>query len=163
MIIGIDPGATGALAVLGDDGALVNVSDMPTIGEQIGRTMRNRVNAFAVSSYLEQFGRPRSAHVFLEKVNGMPRDGGGAAFVFGKSYGIVLGVLATLNLRHTLVPPAVWKKAVGCPADKGGARARAMQLFPQNAELFSRVKDDGRSEAALIAYYGLQIEQRGAL
>jgi hypothetical protein len=36
---------------------------------------------------------------------------------------------------------------------KDAARKRACQLFPQVAGLFSRVKDDGRAEAALLAYY----------
>jgi hypothetical protein len=29
-----------------------------------------------------------------------------------------------------------------------------MQLFPASAELFQRKKDDGRSDASLIAKYG---------
>jgi hypothetical protein len=29
-----------------------------------------------------------------------------------------------------------------------------MQLFPRQASLFARKKDDGRSDASLIAYYG---------
>ena len=37
---------------------------------------------------------------------------------------------------------------------KDGSRLRAMELFPAYADRFKRVKDDGRSDAALIAYYG---------
>ena len=160
MIIGIDPGATGAISFLNPDGTLDTVIDMPTVEENVGKRMRPRVNPALVVSALSQTGdRP---HIFVEKVNGMARDGGGAAFTFGASYGVVLGALAALNIRHTLVPPAVWKKATGCSADKGGARARAMQLFPQHAELFRRVKDADRAEASLLAFYGWQTMQRQA-
>lgn len=38
--------------------------------------------------------------------------------------------------------------------DKNASRGRAQQLFPRQAELFSRKKDIGRADAALIAYYG---------
>jgi hypothetical protein len=31
---------------------------------------------------------------------------------------------------------------------------RASQLFPNQADQWKRVKDDGRAEALLIAYYG---------
>ena len=160
VIIGVDCGATGAIAVLNPDGTLAQVIDMPTVEEKVGRTVRNRVNpALVVSALAQTDCRP---HIFVEKVNGMPRDGGGAAFTFGTAYGVLLGVLAALNLRHTLVTPAVWKKAVGCPADKGGARARAMQLFPAHADLFRRVKDADRAEASLLAFYGWQTMQRQA-
>jgi crossover junction endodeoxyribonuclease RuvC len=37
---------------------------------------------------------------------------------------------------------------------KDGSRARAMELFPEQTALFKRVKDDGRSDAALIALWG---------
>jgi hypothetical protein len=50
----------------------------------------------------------------------------------------------------------VWKKALGVPADKDGARARASQLMPENAWLWPLVKHDGRAEAALIAYWGIR-------
>ena len=34
---------------------------------------------------------------------------------------------------------------------KDAARNRAMQLYPNHATSFSRAKDDGRADAALIA------------
>ena len=52
--------------------------------------------------------------------------------------------------------PASWKKHFKLSKDKGVSRATASQRFPQNAELFKRVKDDGRAEAALIALYGYE-------
>ena len=88
VIIGVDCGATGAIAILKPDGTLDTVIDMPTVEERVGRTVRNRVNpALVVSALAQTDCRP---HIFVEKVNGLPRDGGGAAFTFGTAYGVLL-------------------------------------------------------------------------
>jgi crossover junction endodeoxyribonuclease RuvC len=47
-----------------------------------------------------------------------------------------------------------WKRAMQVPSDKGACRMRAMQTFPGHSDLFRRVKDDGRAEAALLGFYG---------
>jgi len=52
------------------------------------------------------------------------------------------------------VTPSKWKAHFGLTRDKGVSRGMAMQRFPEYAEKFKRVKDDGRAEAALIALYG---------
>ena len=56
--------------------------------------------------------------------------------------------------------PATWKRAVGLPAGREGAkdaaRSEAIRRWPAKAGLFARVKDVGRAEAALIAVAGLQ-------
>jgi crossover junction endodeoxyribonuclease RuvC len=54
------------------------------------------------------------------------------------------------------VTPAKWKKHFGLNRDKGVSRSKATERFPEYANLFSRVKDDGRAEAALIALYGAE-------
>ena len=63
---------------------------------------------------------------------------------------------AACLLSENLVTPQLWKKAMRLVADKDAARQRAVQLFPERAEWFRRVKDDGRAEAAMIALYGWQ-------
>ena len=44
-------------------------------------------------------------------------------------------------------------KALGVRDGKDGSRQRACELFPAYASAFSRVKDNGRSDAALIAMW----------
>jgi hypothetical protein len=56
----------------------------------------------------------------------------------------------------TIVHPRTWKRALGVPREKDGARARASQLLPAHAHLWPLKKHDGRAEAALIATYGVQ-------
>jgi crossover junction endodeoxyribonuclease RuvC len=86
----------------------------------------------------------------------MPGQGVSGVFAFGKAYGVVIGVLAAHGVPMTFVSPVKWKKALQVPASKDGARARASQLLPQAASEWPLVKDSGRAEAALIAYWGIQ-------
>ena len=84
-------------------------------------------------------------------------EGAVGAFAFGRSRGVVEGVLAAAGARSQFLTPAFWKRAVGFPPgrDKDASRAAAIQRWPARAELFARKKDDGRAEAALIAAAGL--------
>ena len=86
-----------------------------------------------------------------------PAKGAVGAFSFGRARGVVEGVLAAAGVRCQFLTPACWKRAVGLPPgrDKDAARGAAIQRWPAKAELFSRKKDDGRAEAALIAIAGL--------
>ena len=148
-VIGIDPGISGAIAVF-EDGKLVNVIDMPTLEVDSGKTKKRHISAVSLCNYLTVFS---NAHVVIEKVGAMPGQGVTSMFNFGRSAGIIEGVVAALCNPHTYVTPATWTKAVGRAAGKDASRMRAMELFPSKADLFKRAKDDGRADAALIAYW----------
>jgi len=62
--------------------------------------------------------------------------------------------LAAHRIPVQYVTPSIWKKHFGLSKEKGVSRGFAIQRFPEHAESFQRVKDDGRAEAALIALYG---------
>jgi crossover junction endodeoxyribonuclease RuvC len=89
----------------------------------------------------------------VEKVGAMPGQGVVSMWNFGRSAGIIEGVVAALRMSSTYVTPQTWTKAVGRAAGKDASRMRAMELFPTRADLFKRAKDDGRADAALIAYW----------
>ena len=84
------------------------------------------------------------------------------AFAFGRSRGVIEGCPAAFAVPATLIAPAAWKRAVGIPPGKNGAkdaaRSQAIRRWPAKADLFARVKDDGRAEAALIGLAGLMRE-----
>lgn len=152
-VIGIDPGAHGAIAILSEDGLLIE--DTPYIKPAKGK------GEYDFASMAHLFASVRNdgnAHVFLERVSARPGEGVVSAFSFGKGYGAWLGIIAAVGMPYTLVTPQVWKKAMGLPNSKERARIRAGQLFPANAQMFARVKDDGRAEAALIAEYGRRLK-----
>ena len=151
--IGIDPGLDGAIACL-VDGELLDVEDMPTFSEKRGKKTTRSVNPAEIARILRTFviagGTPKPT-VVVERVHALPGNGGVSMFNFGDGYGCIRGVVATLGFRSEFVRPAQWKPAMGLTADKGDSRRLATQRWPQHAETFRRVKDDGRAEAALLA------------
>lgn len=151
IIIGIDPGLSGAIAFYDTVEQAVEIVDMPVLELVRNGKKKREVSAQSLANHLA--GRKVYA-AFMERVNAMTGQGVTSVFSFGRSTGIVEGVLAAYDIPTTLVTPQAWQKAVNQRAGKDGSRERAMQLFPAQAELFQRKKDDGRSDAALIAYYG---------
>jgi crossover junction endodeoxyribonuclease RuvC len=151
FVIGIDPGISGAISVFNwYTHTLENVIDMPTLEVDSGKTKKRHISAVSLCNYLTIFS---NAHVVIEKVGAMPGQGVTSMFNFGRSAGIIEGVVAALRMPSTYVTPATWTKAVGRAAGKDASRMRAMELFPSKADLFKRAKDDGRADAALIAYW----------
>ena len=154
-VIGIDPGISGAIAIF-EDGKLDTIIDMPTLKIASGKTMKSHISAIGLVRILETSTLVHnSVHIVIEKVGAMPGQGVTSMFNFGRSAGIIEGVVAALQRPYTYVTPATWTKAVGRAAGKDASRMRAMELFPSKAELFKRAKDDGRADAALIAYWYL--------
>ena len=144
MILGIDPGKTGALAWVHDDGLLPHIVDMPDVtGAALAAVLADMIHD----------NRPDVA--WVEQVHAMPRQGVSSTWKFAEGYGVILGALGALGVPVRLVTPAAWKKAARLPKDKTAARQRAIELWPDLSERFARVKDDGRAEAALIALYGM--------
>ena len=154
IILGIDPGLSGALALYDTSEQTVEVFDMPVLELVRNGKKKGEVSAQALANLL---AATTIKAAFVERVNAMPGQGVTSVFSFGRSTGIVEGILAAYDIPTTLVTPQAWQKAVGQRAGKDGSRERAMQLFPAQADLFQRKKDDGRSDAALIAYYGAKL------
>lgn len=147
-VVGIDPGVSGAIAFVGDE---VECFDMPTI-EIRGK---RRVCPVSLRSILWRMLDDVDA-VVLEHVQGVQGTGATSAFSFGRSFGVVEGVVAGLSMPLTLVRPQVWTKDLCVSRDKGAHRQAAINLWPKHADLFSRVKDDGRADAALLAHWWMR-------
>lgn len=152
-IIGVDPGMSGAIAIIDTRKGLVDAIDMPTVEIQVGKAMKRRVAPEVIASELRTYAP--YAVAYIEKVSAMPGQGVSSMFAFGEAYGLVRGVLAGMGIPCTAVTPAVWTKAMRVAGGKDGSRQRAMELWPDKAALFKRVKDDGRADAALIAQWGI--------
>jgi crossover junction endodeoxyribonuclease RuvC len=151
IILGIDPGLSGALAFLDARTNELVVEDMPTVEVRRNNKLKREVSAQLVANIIV---RKHVEAAFLERVNAMTGQGVSSVFSFGRSSGIMEGVLAAFDIPTTLVTPQAWQKAMNVRDGKDGSRERAMQLFPASADLFRRKKDDGRSDATLISVYG---------
>ena len=148
--IGIDCGLNGAIALV-VDGELVRVEDMPTVTLTRNGKNKRQVSVPELVDIIQDFD-PTEAYV--EKVFAMSGQGVTSVFSLARSLGVVEGALTALRIKTTLMTPQTWIKAMGVVGGKDGSRARAMELFPDHLSLFKRVKDDGRSDASLIALWG---------
>jgi len=149
--IGIDPGLSGAIAIISPEN--LKIFDMPTMTVERNGKAKRQVSASELAEMLYLYSG-RDCHVYCERVSAMAGQGVTSVFSFGRSFGMIDGILAAFRLPVTFVPPATWVKAVGRGQGKDASRARAMELFPSDQDQFKRVKDDGRADAALIAYWG---------
>ena len=151
-VIGIDCGLSGAIALL-ENGKMVSVHDMPTLTIESNKKAKRQVSAPMLASII---GQIKPDHAYVEKPASRPGQSVVAMFGFGRSLGVVEGVLAALVVPVTYVAPATWTKAMGKAQGKDASRHRAMELFPEHQDLFKLKKFDGRAEAALIATWGIQ-------
>ena len=150
-IIGIDPGKSGAVALLCHD--VAHVWDTPVAQDEkktryLLSSMRNKLT-------VRIDGHTR-VMAFLEQAHAMKGQGVTSMFAFGEGYGIWQGLLAGLQIPFEIVTPQAWKKEMmaGRPKGKSAARIRAQELFPELEPELRLVKHDGRADSLLIAEYG---------
>lgn len=146
-ILGIDPGASGALVILCDDEPIEWLL-MPTI--KVGST--TRVNASVVGNFMYH---NKVDFALLESVHAMPKQGVSSSFNFGHSCGVIEGVLGGCNISYKLVTPQKWKKSAGLiGTDKDAARSMAIRLYPEWRDLDKKGVGQALADAALIARFG---------
>ena len=152
IILGIDPGMSGALASW--DGTFLQVLDIPTV-KSTGRG-REVVWAELNQKWDEYF--IWADHGFLERVHSRPGEGVSSAFKFGTVFGGLRAMTVAKRVPLSLVTPQAWKKAMGvAQGSKQAAVVRATELFPEYAKHFvgpKGGKKDGVADAALISLYG---------
>jgi crossover junction endodeoxyribonuclease RuvC len=152
MMLGIDPGLAGAVAVVDPAGALVAVHDTPTLTLHVARGTRHDYDVPGMCALLAPYAGA-GLHVVIEASQAMPGQGVRSTFSTGYGYGLWVGILAAMQVLYTPVRPAVWKQAFSLGKNKEQARLRAQQLFP-DADLRLR-KHHGRAEALLLAHWAL--------
>ena len=160
LVLGIDPGLTGALALLevtNGDTALIDIIDVPIIGSGA----KQSVDVIQLQEWLQYHGPRGQCHgprcAFLERAQAMPKQGASSGFKYGRTVGALEAVLTVSAIAITMVEPSKWKRHFHLQgADKEGARGLAIRLYPGAHHFFARKKDHGRAEATLIGLYGAQ-------
>jgi crossover junction endodeoxyribonuclease RuvC len=130
---------------------VLNIVDCPTVEVKRGAKVKTEISPQMVSGIIASRS-PTLA--ILEKVGAMPNQGVSSMFQFGRGVGMYEGVLAALQIPITYVTPQAWQKEMNVRGGKDGSRARAAELYPAYASLFAKKKDDGRADAALMAFWG---------
>lgn len=154
--LGIDPGLSGAAAILeilpGQRPRLLALVDIPLHGEGAKR----RVDAGRFFRWIKA-NFPDFA--FVERGQAMPDQGASAGYSYGRAVGALEACVACAAIPLGIVEPSVWKRAAGLPggkANKEASRQRAIQMFPESDEFEQKVRGRQRAEAVLIAKHGAE-------
>ena len=151
-IIGIDPGLSGAIAIL-DDNKIKELFDMPVMPD--GKKNKRQLNsALLVKLIRDNIKNLEDTVMVVEQVNAMPGQGVTSMFNFGQTFGAIKGICAALGLPIFLVRPAKWKKHFELiNSSKDASRTKAIEMYPSISEQLSKKKDVNKSDAILIARY----------
>ena len=151
-IIGIDPGLSGAIAIL-ENTKVLAIFDMPVMAE--GKKNKKQLNSAQLVNILkENADINKESFVVVEQVNAMPGQGVTSMFNFGQTFGAIKGVCAALNLPIFFVRPSKWKKHFELiNASKDSSRTKVIEMYPSLSSQLSKKKDVNKSDAILIARF----------
>ena len=151
-IIGIDPGLSGAIAIL-EDSKIKELFDMPVMPD--GKKNKRQLNsALLVKLIKDNIQNLEDTVMVVEQVNAMPGQGVTSMFNFGQTFGAIKGICAALGLPIFFVRPAKWKKHFDLiNSSKDSSRTKAIEMYPQFSDQLSKKKDVNKSDAILIARF----------
>ena len=143
--LGIDPGATGAFALI-----------LPNCQTVLHDYADDPIKAVCwIEDMILCHGQPNIA---LEKVHAIQGQGISSTFKFGLNTGIIKGILFALGLPFIEVTPQRWQAFSQVPKKSGPSDKPSLmvarQLFPDADMPFK--KHHGRADALLLAYYARQ-------
>lgn len=147
VVIGVDPGAKGGVAIFSRGGELLEVHPMPLDADGVADTLE----------LLLLFDRD-PALVAVEKVNAHPTWGRPSIWTFARNVQAVLSACAVGEFRlDDRVLPAAWKKVVlaGTEKDKAAAIAHAHKRYPDFRAAIG--KHDGMADAVCIGEYACRV------
>ena len=151
-IIGIDPGLSGAIAVL-ENNKVLNVFEMPVMSE--GKKNKRQLNsALLVNLLKENVINNEEVAIVVEQVNAMPGQGVTSMFNFGQTFGAIKGICAALGFPIFFVRPSKWKKYFELiNSSKDASRTKAIEMYPKLSNQLAKKKDVNKSDAILIARF----------
>jgi crossover junction endodeoxyribonuclease RuvC len=151
-IIGIDPGLSGAIAVM-EKNKILSIFDMPVMAE--GKKNKRQLNSAQLVKLLnENILKDEEVSIIVEQVNAMPGQGVTSMFNFGQTFGAIKGICAALGLPIFFVRPSKWKKHFELiNSSKDASRTKAIEMYPLIADQLAKKKDVNKSDAILIARF----------
>lgn len=135
--MGIDPGRSGAMAIIGTvNGEFVDQIRLSADPEDICRFVARHAKGLDIC--------------VLEKVWSRPGNSARSMFSFGQNYGFITGVLARSHVEYEMVTPQTWMRALNCETggDKNVTKELAQDKWPRK-KIYH-----WNADALLIAAYG---------
>ncbi len=153
-IIGIDPGLSGAIAVL-ENKKVLNIFDMPVMSE--GKKNKRQLNSALLVNLIKDNIKNEEVSVVVEQVNAMPGQGVTSMFNFGQTFGAIKGICAALELPIFFVRPSKWKKHFELiNSSKDSSRTKVIEMYPKLSNQLAKKKDVNKSDAILIARFFIE-------
>lgn len=152
-ILGIDPGLSGALSVITCENNLL-IYDIPVQEKPYGKG--NMIDPIELNNILKKITSIYNIqYANIEAVSAMPGQGVSSTFTFGRSLGIIEGVVSSYNILLNYITPRKWKKFWDLKGkEKDCARLLIREMYPNYADkYFKRKKDCDRADATLIGLY----------
>lgn len=120
IFFGIDPGKSGGISAIWED------------GQPFVSSCRFDGTEHDIIERLQMFNLKNAAAV-LEQVNAMPKQGVTSSFNFGSQFGFCRGVLTGLGIPFKLVRPTKWQGFLSCrtKGNKNVTKAEAQRRWPQ--------------------------------
>lgn len=166
VVVGIDPGVTGGIAVLSSDGRLLATHRMPVVGAG-----RKSYDVGALLALLQgvaiEYGVPRL--VVVEAAQMVPGNGALSCVGLARCQALVEGLCAAMGYSCAVVGPRKWQGLLlaGCGGDADDTKARAAvacsRLWPAAEWGKSKAAATGLRDAALLAEYGRRYVVGGGL
>ena len=152
IIIGIDPGVSGAICIL-TDGKITEIYDMPTMID--GKKNKKQVNGAEITNIInKELVNEKDINVVIEHVSAMPGQGVTSMFNFGQSFGVLKGICAALKLPVHFIRPVKWKKHFNLiNTEKDASRTKVIEVFPYISSKISKKKDANKADAILISRF----------
>lgn len=185
LVLGIDPGFTGGLAII-DSKTLEVVEKCPMpmieVKKQKSRKVRKTdpeygkqktktytgthkmVNLHKLNAKLERMSEQVGV-AYLEQVHARPAEGVSSSFRFGQGYGNLEAFLIAHGIKTVYVTPQAWTKKIhkGVTSSidaKGKSVIIVNRLYPKEEIILEGCKKphEGLVDAILIARYGAEEE-----
>ena len=152
IVIGIDPGLSGALAIL-ENKRVLGIFEMPVMPE--GKKNKRQLNSAQLVNILrDNIKINNEIAVVVEQVNAMPGQGVTSMFNFGQTFGAIKGVCAALKLPIFFVRPSKWKKHFELiNSSKDASRTKVIEMYPTLSGQLAKKRDVNKSDAVLIAKF----------
>ena len=154
LIIGIDPGISGAICFF-ENGEVREIIEMPTMAD--GKKNKKQINGTQIYNEIltriKKFSK-KDIFVVIEQVSAMPGQGVTSMFNFGQSFGVIKGICSAMQLSTHFIRPVKWKKYFGLiKSEKDASRTKVIEIFPYISSNLSKKKDANKADAILIASF----------
>lgn len=177
IFFGIDPGISGGISAISEDGDVLLAEATPCFKISKNGKMKTEYDIAGMVGIFKNFDS-KSSIVCQELTHAMPGNGGVSMYNFGRGHGIWEGIVNALGIRHVFCTPQKWKemypdisvdklskeersrmtgKEISSWKRKAKSDAKkksiekAKSMFPAIESKIIMVKHDGIAESLLIA------------